>query len=111
MNKQIAEGVKDNPDLVDVYELVIDGKEISPGYTELNDPIDQRQRLEDQLQRTLGTEEEESGKIDEQFLDALEHGMPPAGGLGLGVDRLCMLLTAAPTIRDIILFPQLKNKE
>ena len=106
----LAKRCKDNPDLVDVYELVIDGKEISPGYTELNDPIDQRQRLEEQLQRTLGTEEEESGKIDEQFLDALEHGMPPAGGLGLGVDRLCMLLTAAPTIRDIILFPQLKNK-
>lgn len=106
----LAKRCTDRPDLVDVYELVIDGKEISPGYTELNDPIDQRQRLEEQLERTLGTEEEESGKIDEQFLDALEHGMPPAGGLGLGVDRLCMLLTGAPTIRDIILFPQLKNK-
>ena len=106
----LAKRCTDDEALVDVYELVIDGKEISPGYTELNDPIDQRLRLEEQLERTLGTEEEESGKIDEQFLDALEHGMPPAGGLGLGVDRLCMLLTTAPTIRDIILFPQLKNK-
>ncbi|MCM8532927.1 MAG: lysine--tRNA ligase [Lentisphaeraceae bacterium] len=107
----LAKRCTDDEALVDVYELVIDGKEISPGYTELNDPIDQRLRLEEQLKRTLGTEEEESGKIDEQFLDALEHGMPPAGGLGLGVDRLCMLLTGAPTIRDIILFPQLKNKD
>ncbi|MCM8536796.1 MAG: lysine--tRNA ligase [Lentisphaeraceae bacterium] len=107
----LAKRCTDDAALVDVYELVIDGKEISPGYTELNDPIDQRLRLEEQLKRTLGTEEEESGKIDEQFLDALEHGMPPAGGLGLGVDRLCMLLTGAPTIRDIILFPQLKNKD
>jgi len=82
----LAKCCTDNPALVDVYELVIDGKEISPGYTELNDPIDQRERLEVQLQRNLGTEEEESGKIDEQFLDALEHGMPPAGGLGLGVE-------------------------
>ena len=106
----LAKRCTDDDTLVDVYELVIDGKEISPGYTELNDPIDQRVRLEEQLNRTLGTEEEESGKIDEQFLDALEHGMPPAGGLGLGIDRLCMLLTGAPTIRDIILFPQLKNK-
>jgi lysyl-tRNA synthetase, class II len=106
----LAKRCTDNADLVDVYELVIDGKEISPGYTELNDPIDQRLRLEEQMQRSMGTEEEESGMIDEQFLDALEHGMPPAGGLGLGVDRLCMLLTGASTIRDIILFPQLKNK-
>ena len=106
----LAKRCTDDEALVDVYELVIDGKEISPGYTELNDPIDQRLRLEEQLNRTLGTEEEESGKIDEQFLDALEHGMPPAGGLGLGIDRLCMLVTGAPTIRDIILFPQLKNK-
>lgn len=106
----LAKRCTDDNALVDVYELVIDGKEISPGYTELNDPIDQRLRLEEQLKRTLGTEEEESGKIDEQFLDALEHGMPPAGGLGLGVDRMCMLLTGASSIRDIILFPQLKNK-
>jgi lysyl-tRNA synthetase, class II len=106
----LAKRCKDRPDLVDVYELVIDGREISPGYTELNDPIDQRMRLEEQMKRTLGTEEEESGRIDEHFLDAMEHGMPPAGGLGLGVDRLCMLLTGALTIRDIILFPQLKNR-
>ena len=106
----LAKRCTEDPELVDVYELVIDGKELSPGYTELNDPIDQRNRLEDQLKRTLGTEEEESGKIDEDFLTALEHGMPPAGGLGLGVDRLAMLLTGSAIIRDVILFPQLKNK-
>ena len=97
----LAKRCTDDDTLVDVYELVIDGKEINPGYTELNDPIDQRIRLEERLNHT-GTEEEESGKIDEQFLDALEHGMPPAGGLGLGIDRLCMLLTGAPT--SVILF-------
>ena len=106
----LAKRCKKDSSLVDVYELIIDGKEISPGYTELNDPIDQRQRLEDQLERSKGTEEEESGAIDEDFLTALEHGMPPAGGLGLGVDRLIMLLTGAANIRDVILFPQLKNR-
>ena len=107
----LAKRCTKDPELVDVYELIIDGKEISPGYTELNDPIDQRVRLEEQLERSKGTEEEESGLIDEDFLTALEHGMPPAGGLGLGVDRVVMLLTGAATIRDVILFPQLKNRD
>ena len=93
----LAKRCTDDAALVDVYELIIDGKELSPGYTELNDPIDQRTRLEEQLKRSMGTEEEESGKIDEQFLNALEHGMPPDGGLGLGIDRLAMLITGAPT--------------
>lgn len=89
--------------LVDVYELIINGVEISPGYTELNDPDVQRRRLLEQAG-------EETQKIDEDFLLALEHGMPPAGGLGLGVDRLTMLLTGVESIRDVILFPLLRPK-
>jgi lysyl-tRNA synthetase class 2 len=89
--------------LVDVYELIINGQEISPGYSELNDPVVQRQRLIEQAG-------EETQKIDEEFLLALEHGMPPAGGFGLGIDRLAMLLTGAESIRDVILFPLLKPK-
>jgi lysyl-tRNA synthetase, class II len=89
--------------LVDVYELIINGQEISPGYSELNDPIVQRQRLLEQAG-------EETQKLDEEFLLALEHGMPPAGGFGVGIDRLVMLLTGAESIRDVILFPLLKPK-
>ncbi len=92
-----------DPSLVDVYELIINGVEMSPGYTELNDPDVQRQRLLEQAG-------EETQKIDEDFLLALEHGMPPAGGFGLGIDRLAMLFTGAESIRDVILFPLLKPK-
>jgi lysyl-tRNA synthetase class 2 len=104
--KELVPLAKQNPDddsLVDVYELIINGQEISPGYSELNDPVVQRQRLLEQVG-------EETQKLDEEFLLALEHGMPPAGGFGLGVDRLAMLLTGAESIRDVILFPLLKPK-
>jgi lysyl-tRNA synthetase class 2 len=90
---------------VEVYELIINGQEISPGYSELNDPDLQRQRLEHQA----GGEEEQ--KVDYDFVETLEHGMPPAGGIGIGIDRLIMMLTGAPTIRDVLLFPLLKPKE
>jgi lysyl-tRNA synthetase class 2 len=90
--------------LVDVFELVINGAEIAPGYSELNDPLVQRQRLLEQAG-------EEKQNIDEEFLLALEHGMPPAGGFGLGIDRLTMLLTGAESIRDVILFPLLRPKK
>ena len=90
---------------VEVYELIINGQEISPGYSELNDPDVQRQRLEHQA----GGEEEQ--KVDYEFIETLEHGMPPAGGIGIGIDRLVMMLTGAPTIRDVVLFPLLKRKE
>jgi lysyl-tRNA synthetase class 2 len=92
-----------DPALVDVYELIINGVEMSPGYTELNDPDVQRQRLLEQAG-------EETQKLDEDFLLALEHGMPPAGGFGLGIDRLAMLFTGAESIRDVVLFPLLKPK-
>jgi lysyl-tRNA synthetase, class II len=90
--------------LVDVFELIINGAEIAPGYSELNDPLVQRQRLIEQAG-------EERQKIDEDFLLALEHGMPPAGGIGIGIDRLTMLLTGAESIRDVILFPLLRPKK
>jgi lysyl-tRNA synthetase, class II len=90
--------------LVDVFELVINGAEIAPGYSELNDPLVQRQRLLEQAG-------EEKQSIDEEFLLALEHGMPPAGGIGIGMDRLTMLLTGAESIRDVILFPLLRPKK
>jgi lysyl-tRNA synthetase, class II len=90
--------------LVDVFELIINGAEIAPGYTELNDPIVQRQRLVEQAG-------EEKQNIDEDFLLALEHGMPPAGGIGIGMDRLTMLLTGSESIRDVILFPLLRPRK
>jgi lysyl-tRNA synthetase, class II len=99
----LAKQNREQPEVVDVYELIINGVEISPGYTELNDPVTQRQRLIEQAG-------EETQKLDEDFLLALEHGMPPAGGFGLGIDRLTMLLTGAESIRDVILFPLLKPK-
>jgi lysyl-tRNA synthetase class 2 len=99
----LAKQNADDPSVVDVYELIINGQEISPGYSELNDPIVQRERLEAQLG-------EEKQNLDEDFLTALEHGMPPAGGIGIGIDRLVMMLTGAESIRDVILFPLLKPR-
>ena len=90
--------------LVDVFELIINGAEIAPGYSELNDTLLQRKRLIEQAG-------EERQKIEEEFLLALEHGMPPAGGVGIGIDRLAMLLTGAESIRDVILFPLLRPKK
>jgi lysyl-tRNA synthetase class 2 len=93
----------DDPTTVEVFECCINGQEISPGYTEQNDPIAQRTTLEHQA----GGEQQ---KLDEDFLVALEHGMPPAGGIGIGIDRLCMMLLGQESIRDVILFPQMKPK-
>ena len=98
----LAKQNTDDDSLVDVYELIINGQEISPGYSELNDPDIQRQRLMDQAG-------EETQKVDEEFLTALEYGMPPAGGIGIGIDRLVIMLTSAESIRDVVLFPQLKK--
>jgi lysyl-tRNA synthetase class 2 len=99
----LAKQNAENPALVDVYELIINGQEISPGYSELNDPLVQRRRFTEQV----GAEIQD---LDEDFLLALEHGMPPAGGIGIGIDRLVMTLTGADSIRQVILFPHLKSK-
>ena len=100
----LAKQNAEDSSLVDVFELVINGVEIAPGYSELNDPLVQRQRLLEQAG-------EEKQNIDEEFLLALEYGMPPAGGFGIGIDRLTMLLTGAESIRDVILFPLLRPKK
>ena len=99
----LAKACADDPSLADVFEFVVAGKELCPGYTEQNDPFEQRKAFAAQAG-------DQTEKIDEEFITALEHGMPPAGGLGLGIDRLVMLLTGTEAIRDVILFPQLKAR-
>src|SRR5437764_12038793 len=99
----LAKIAPDDPTTVEVFECCMNGQEIAPAYTEQNDPIVQRQRLEHQA----GGEQQ---KLDEDFLVSLEHGMPPAGGIGIGIDRLCMMLLGQESIRDVLLFPQMKPK-
>ena len=109
---EISPLTKNNPDdprFVDRFELFIGGKEFANAYTELNDPIVQLQRFEDQLkERDLGNDE--ANDIDMDFIEALEYGMPPAGGIGYGIDRLCMLFLEQESIRDVILFPTMKER-
>jgi lysyl-tRNA synthetase class 2 len=105
----LAKSKKDNKLIADRFELFIGGIEFANGYSELNDPIEQKKRFEEQSrQKELGNEE--VADFDKDFLEALEHGMPPAGGLGIGIDRLIMLFTNQNSIKEVIAFPQLKNK-
>ncbi|MDD5614231.1 MAG: lysine--tRNA ligase, partial [Candidatus Omnitrophica bacterium] len=97
----LAKSKKDSSNLVERFELFVSGMEIANAYSELNDPIEQRQRFSSQTG-------EEKEHVDYDFVEALEYGMPPAGGLGIGIDRLVMLLTDAPSIREVLLFPLLK---
>lgn len=99
----LAKACTDDPDLVDVFEFVVGGKELCPGYTEQNNPDAQREAFARQV-------EADAEPLDQDFVEALEYGMPPTGGLGLGIDRLVMFMTGTEVIRDVILFPQMKEE-
>jgi lysyl-tRNA synthetase class 2 len=98
----------DNPDIADRFELFIGGKEIANGFCELNDPDDQAERFKAQV-AAKDAGDNEAMSFDEDYVTALEHGMPPAVGVGIGIDRLVMMITNQTSIRDVILFPQLKS--
>lgn len=98
---------RSKPGLVERFELMVNGKEIANAYTELNDPIDQRERFEEQI-KLMERGDDEAMFIDHDFLRALEYGMPPTSGIGIGIDRLCMMMTNQPSIQDVLLFPQMR---
>ena len=106
----LAKEKPDDPRLVERFEGFIGGMEICNAFTELNDPLDQRRRMEDQEALRMRFEWEDTDRLDEEFLTAMEHGMPPTGGLGIGIDRLAMVFSGRRSIREVVLFPQLKSR-
>lgn len=107
---QLAKLKKDNPSLTESFQLIVNGAEIIKGFSELNDPIFQRAQMEKQEKEFRGGNEEAS-RLDEDFLEALEHGMPPAAGLGIGIDRLAAIATKAQSVKEVIIFPTLRPKQ
>lgn len=105
----LAKSCADNPDLTERFQLIVDGTEIVNGFSELNDPIEQRNRMEEQEKMYRGGDIEAS-RLDEDFLEALEYGMPPAAGFGIGIDRLVALITKSHNIKEVIIFPTLRPK-
>jgi len=102
---------RDNPDLTERFELMVCGKEIANAYSELNDPIEQRERFEDQMKLSQKGDDEATEFIDYDFLRSLEYGMPPTSGLGIGMDRLIMFLTNNPSIQEVLFFPQMRPEK
>jgi lysyl-tRNA synthetase class 2 len=101
---------RSKPGLVERFELMINGKEVANAYSELNDPIDQRERFEEQV-KLMERGDDEAMFIDNDFLRALEYGMPPTSGIGIGIDRLCMMILNQPSIQDVLLFPQMRPEK
>ena len=105
----LAKKKEGEDNIVERFEAFVCGGELANAFTELNDPIDQRKRFEDQEKLRKESGDDELDRLEEDFLIAIEHGMPPTGGLGLGIDRLAMIISGAKSIRDVLIFPQLKT--